>query len=154
MKFDEKGEFLYTATDNLQNVFVYKFNNQTGKLTFHEEIEVIEGPTYGVEIKDNKLYASISGLDYYLISWDLEAVDINTIQKKYIAYSTFDIYTQLQRALDNKVYIGLVFDKKLGIIENINGKDTLTFTDTLFQNRRTYNGFPQFLTLRSSIHQL
>jgi len=143
LKFSDDGKYLFAATDNLQKVCIYNFDNQTGKVTENYIINVPEGPTYGLEFKDNTLYVSISGLDSYLISWRLDQTNINA-SKKILDYYVNALHSQIQRAINNKIYVSLFRDKKFGVIENVNGKDTLLYTDTVSHDRRTYNGFPNF----------
>lgn len=144
LKFSEDGEYLFAATDDLQKVCIYNFNNQTGKITANYIINTPEGVTYGLEFKDNVLYSNTwSVVESYLMSWRLDQPDINST-RRILDHSTKNIHSQMQKAMDGKIYVSLFRDKKLGIIENINGKDSFLYTDTISSDRRTYNGFPNF----------
>jgi len=145
LKFSEDGKFLYSATNTLEQIIIYNFNIQTGYIGYNQTINCVDGRPYGIEVFNNYLYASMTDLDYNLVRYNLNNLTQPALNNsRVLLKESSDVYGSIQRSMDNKLYITQYYDEKLGVIENINGKDSFYTTDSLSDYKEIFAGFPNF----------
>lgn len=125
MKFSQDGKKLGNALQIDKRIEVFDFNQQTGIVSNPEGFNVSYPNTYGFEFSPSSKYIYVSAgtflnsrlLQYDLSNWDSVAIKSS---QKIIYYNNSGTFYQLQTGIDNKIYVSVLGESALSVINNPN----------------------------------